>query len=61
LAGLPRPDKTVEWIVEDPLGWPCDVYEDVRDEIRGEAETLGQWLRGRALEEEGELVAAVAS
>lgn len=50
LGALPCPDKIIPWDVEDPLGWPADIYEDVRDEIERRVETLVDWVSERAFE-----------
>jgi protein-tyrosine-phosphatase len=52
LGPLPFAEKHVKWHVENPLGWPVDIYEDARDEIERQVVRLAEWLNSRVFPEE---------
>lgn len=50
LGPLPPADRIIRWTIEDPLGWPRDVYEDVLDEIEQRVQQLAVEWRSVRLE-----------
>jgi protein-tyrosine-phosphatase len=44
LGPLLGTEKTVRWFIDDPLGWPRDIYEDIRDEIGAKVHELLEWV-----------------